>query len=325
MIGQQALAAAGCAPPKLAVVTVTYNSAGVLPEFLASLSRQTDTNWMLIAIDNASTDDSVEQLSAWADPRLHLVTNNTNVGFAAATNQGFRLAIDRGIGWILILNNDTSFAAGTIGMLLERSALGDAEVYAPHIVYHSSSSVTWYGGGRFTPAWGFRASLEGEGRANWATANAERWVDFAPGCCKLVSTALLSRLGLYDEDYFVYWEDVDMCWRWSRRGIRIRFLPKPIVEHDVSALTGGESSPFAIRMYHENQIIFMRKNFAGVSVILRLIAVIAKVVARGILGQDSSTEMRVRLSAIVAGLRRKLIPVDTQAENYRHGTAGAVK
>lgn len=298
--------------PRLAVVTVTYNSAPVLPEFLVSLSGQTDTDWILIAIDNASSDDSIERLVAWGEPRLQLVRNLHNVGFARATNQGVRIAMEQGIEWVLILNNDTSFSPDAFEVLMQRALAGDAVIYAPHIVYHRNPAVTWYGGGHFSNTWGFRADLEGEGRSNWAGAATERWTQFAPGCCKLVSTKLLRSTGLFDTDFFVYWEDVDLCWRWSQQGIPIRFLAKPVIRHHVSALTGGESSSFSIRMYQLNQILFLRKHFGVGSIALRLVAIVFKIGLRLVVRRDSMAQCLARLAAVAEGFRYTLVPLEMQ-------------
>jgi len=293
---------------RLAVVTVTFNSSAVLPEFLESLARQTDKSWVLIAIDNNSSDDSVDQFVSHQDPRIHIVRNLQNVGFARATNQGLRIAIDAGIDWVLVLNNDASFEPDTFATLMERAARQDASVYAPQVVHHAHPRVIWYGGGRFSNVWGFRATLEGEGRSDWAPASQERWVNFVPGCCKLISTRLLQTSGLYDEDYFVYWEDVDLCWRWAEEGTKIRYLPRPVIQHKVSSLTGGETSDFSIRMYHMNQIIFFRKNFSVVSMMMRLVPIAIKIAGRMAVGRDSPGHARRRLSAILEGLRYRLTP-----------------
>ena len=289
--------------PRVAIVTVTYNSAGVLPEFIRCIEAQTEPEWCLIVIDNASTDGSTSAIEAIGDSRILLVRNADNVGFARATNQGLRLAKAADVEWALILNNDTSFAPEMLAQLLERAGQRDASVYAPHIVFASDPAVTWYGGGHFSSTWGFRATLEGEGKHNWEPAGTERWVEFAPGCCKLVALDRLNEDAFYDEDFFVYWEDVDRCWRWRSAGTRIRYLPQPVIRHAVSALTGGENSAFSIRMYHLNQILFLRKNFSDLGVRLRLMAITAKIRLRRLLRLDSGQQSGLRRQAIQEGLQ----------------------
>lgn len=287
--------------PIVAIVTVLYNSAGVLPAFIASLEQQTLRNWTLIAVDNASADNGSEQLRALADARVIIERNPTNRGFAAASNQGIRLALDRGIPWVLILNNDTSFAPDFLQRLMARAGRGDAAVIAPRIVYKDAPSRNWYAGGHFSPAWGFRATHEGEGRPDDPSAPPERWVSFAPGCCKLVASDLLRTHGMFDPDYFVYWEDTDLCWRWREAGVRILYVREPHILHEVSALTGGERSPFAIRMYHKNQLIFLRKHFGRAATGALVLPVLMKILGRLLLGRDRPAEVGMRLKAIAEG------------------------
>jgi GT2 family glycosyltransferase len=191
---------------------------------------------------------------------------------------------------------------------MRRTQRGDALVFAPHIVYASDPDLTWYGGGRFSNAWGFRANLQGEGQSAYAPGLTEHRTEFAPGCCKLVSAELFKTEGLYDEDFFVYWEDVDLCWRWSRAHIEICFLPKPIIQHEVSALTGGTKSVFSMRMYHLNQLIFLRKHFPLFSVILRALLILSKIALRLVVLQDTPAQSLVRLRAFVEGLRFTISP-----------------
>ena len=175
------------------MITVTFNSARVLPEFLASLSSQTERDWTLIAIDNASVDDSAERLIEWGEDRLQLVRNPLNVGFARATNQGLRMAMAQGIEWALILNNDTGFSPDAFAVLMQRAQVGDAAVYAPHIVYLRDPAMTWYGGGHFSaagafaPTWRAKGSRTGRRHEQSAGRNSRRDVanSFPRSCCGL--------------------------------------------------------------------------------------------------------------------------------------------
>lgn len=286
--------------PRVAIVTVTYNSADVLPGFLASLEAQQYRHWRLIAIDNASTDGSADRLAAWNDPRLLLKRSAYNRGFAAATNWGLRWALGNRVPWVLILNNDTSFDPDFLSRLMARAERGDAQVIAPRVVHQDWPALSWYAGGHFSSAWGFRANHEGVGRP--ADGTPERWVEFAPGCCTLVATPVLAD-GLYDERFFVYWEDADLCWRWRQAGLRILYVRDPAIRHKAGALTGGPRSPFAIRMYHRNQILFLDKHFPPASARLRAGMALAKIMARAALRQDSPAETKLRLAAMREGWR----------------------
>jgi GT2 family glycosyltransferase len=291
--------------PRVAIVTVTYNSACVLPDFLASLQAQSDDNWRLIVVDNASGDRSVDILTTWNDPRLMLERNALNEGFAAATNQGIRTGLALGARWILVLNNDTAFDATFLEQLIGRAERGGASVFAPRVVYADDPARNWYAGGHFSPAWGFRATHEGEGVLDDSSATAERYVSFAPGCCKLIAADLMQKHGVFDDDFFVYWEDTDLCWRWRLAGINILYLREPHIRHKVSTLTGGAQSDFSIRMYHKNQVIFLRKHF-GPWAALIVAPLLLKILARFLLRRDSWRQASLRLSALCEGWSARL-------------------
>jgi GT2 family glycosyltransferase len=291
----------GSRGPRLGIVTVTYNSAEVLPDFLRSLGAQSFADWRLYVIDNASSDSSCAHVEAWGDPRLALTANQHNRGFAAATNQGIADALADGVDWVLILNNDTVFGPDFLARLMARAGQGDAQVFAPRITYFDAPDRNWYAGGHFSVAWGFRATHEGEGQRDDPAAEPERWVSFAPGCCKLVSADLIRSLGTFDESYFVYWEDTDLCWRWRSAGVRIRYLREPSIEHKVSALTGGSASAFSILMYHRNQMLFLRKHFGRMGAALMVLPVLVKIGLRWLLRRDRAQEVRRRLSALRQG------------------------
>ena len=199
------------APPgTVYIVTVLYNSAGVLPRFITSLAAQTHTDWRLIAVDNNSHDGSPDQLNALADPRIQVIRNHANLGFARATNRGLQQALDEGGGFAIIMNNDTAFAPDFLaGFLAARDAL-QADAITPRIMYLRTPAKAWYAGGHFEDEWIFKSVHEEIEPAN---PQPSRLVDFASGCCLGITRTALERVGLLDERFFVYWEDTDYCLR----------------------------------------------------------------------------------------------------------------
>src|ERR1700728_3467917 len=105
-------------PAQVHIVTVLYNSAAQLPAFLRSLTAQTLQEWRLIAVDNASRDASRRLIVAMDDPRVVIIDNATNLGFARAANQGLRAAFQEGGQVFVLMNNDTAFAPDFFTSLL---------------------------------------------------------------------------------------------------------------------------------------------------------------------------------------------------------------
>ena len=110
------------------LVTVLYNSEGVLPGFLESLNRQEGIDWKLYAIDNASSDGGVAYLKKQDNQRIEIIENKENVGVAAANNQGIIRALAENAEWILILNNDTTFDKAAIYTLFKSACNNKAKI-----------------------------------------------------------------------------------------------------------------------------------------------------------------------------------------------------
>ena len=290
-------------PPRIAIVTVLYNSVPVLPDFLASLSAQTDENWQLIAIDNASSDASVAMVHAWGDTTAMVVANDTNVGFAAATNQGILLAQDAGFDAVLLLNNDTVFGPDFMARLADAARTMPCDILAPVVLYDDAPDRAWFAGGRFT--W-WRGAFQPHASEHIPPGDAPSWpADFAPGCALLVPVAVFERIGLLDEQFFVYWEDADFCLRCKAAGIPIAVLRTPTIRHKVSTLTQGETSDFSVRMYQGNQIRFLHKHLGMPATLAQLPLLTAKALLRYVARRERWATTRLRLTTIASALKTR--------------------
>jgi GT2 family glycosyltransferase len=294
------MAPAAAPSRRVALVTVTYHSAAVLPDFLASLAAQTSREWELIVVDNASTDGSVALVEAWDGPLHALERSPANIGFAAATNRGIALALAAGFDAVLLINNDTLFAPDFLARLFATPASGH-ELLAPAVMFADAPDRFWYAGGRFS--W-WRGAFQAVMLAQ-PPVTADSWpADFAPACCLLVSRDQLARIGLLDERFFVYWEDVDFAVRARRLGLGFRVLSHPRLLHKVSALAGGEQSPFTIRQWHRNQILFLRKHYGRVLCLAQLPLMLAKIALRPVRGVESWRIAALRARTTLAEIVR---------------------
>lgn len=285
--------------PQIAIVTVLYNSAEVLNDFLFSLDRQTGRDWVLVVVDNASTDDGVAMIEAWSGPSV-IIRNTANLGFAAATNQGIQWARERDFAAALLLNNDTAFEADFMGSLAAQAKTVPAPILAPLVLYHAQPDRAWFAGGGFT--WG-RGAFQAHSTEQIPAGDAPFWpATFAPGCALLVAMTVFDKIGVLDEDFFVYWEDADFCMRCKAAGIEIAVLRNPVILHKVSVLTEGENSPFSIRMYQANQIRFLRKHLGLSAALAQAPLLIAKAVTRFVRRREPWSATKLRLSTIVATL-----------------------
>ena len=289
----------------IGVLTVTYNAVEHLRPFLECCAVQRAVDFELLVIDNASSDGSRALVQDFVERMdVTLIANAENIGYAAACNQGLHHFMQRGIRDVLFINNDTEFGPELFASLLEQGRHHGADVVTPRITYFSRTDHDWYAGGRFVFWKGFQGEHVGEGLPHVADAVENPcWTDVAPGCCLLFSTRVFERVGLFDERYFVYFEDTDLFIRMKRAGLRLLYVPRITVAHKVSLSTGGEQSPFSIRHYQRNQIYLLRKHFGYWVLALQLPVVVAKVMLRLLLGKDRPAQAALRLRSIVEGIR----------------------
>lgn len=287
----------------LGVMTVTFNAAKFLRPFLACCLVQTHSDFELLVIDNLSTDDTLDVLSEVVDSRVHVVRNKHNIGYAAACNQGARYFLERGVREVLFINNDTEFTPDLFESLLALRTRYNADAITPRVSFAEDPSINWYAGGRFTLWKGFQGEHLGEGKRHDPTDVEPRWTPVAPGCCVLFASSTFERIGLFDPNYFVYFEDTDYFIRMARAGLRLLYAPGVVIAHKISLSTGGSQSDFSIRHYQRNQVYLLRKHFGLGTVALQILLIVLKATARLLMRRDTFRQYMLRLSSLGEGLR----------------------
>ena len=116
------------------------------------------------------------------------------------------------------------------------------------------------------------------------------------------------RIGFFDENYFVYFEDTDYFIRMKRAGLRLLYAPTISIAHKVSLSTGGPQSDFSIRYYQRNQIYLLRQHFGLITVVIQVVLIGLKATFRLLSFRDTFHQYVLRLSAISEGFR---MPVRT--------------
>ncbi len=288
---------------RIGVVTVTYNSAEVLPEFLESISRQTFREFLLYVVDNASKDASIELASAYGDSRIRIIANTENVGVAEGNNQGIRAALADNCDAVLLLNNDTVFPADTFEKLCGGLAEHQCSMTTPKIYYHDLPNTIWAAGGYFQPWLAYRNQHYGSGQIDRGQFDAVRTVTYAPTCCVLIHKDVFSRIGLMDPLYFVYVDDVDFMYRALKAGFIMKYLPQCTLQHKVSSLTGGTVSNFNVRYGTRNRVYYMMKNLS-LPIAVSWTAIYGLMqYARHLAGIDSEIVWHLKLTALREGAR----------------------
>lgn len=246
---------------EIGVVTVTYNSGQVIDAFMRSLLSQTYGNFLFYAVDNASSDKTLEQLAVYADRRLRVIANPDNRGIAEGNNQGIRAALDDGCKLVLLMNNDTEFEAKLFAKLVDGLEQYECEMMAPKILFHHDQRIIWSAGGGMDPRKGYSGFHHGYGEVDHGQYDVPRLVEHAPACCLLIKREVFDSIGMMDDKYFTYVEDTDFSYRAMRAGVKLMYLPSATLLHKAHSLTGGLFSDFMMRYTTRNRIYFMLKHF----------------------------------------------------------------
>jgi GT2 family glycosyltransferase len=289
--------------PLIGVVTVTYNSAGVLPDFLRCLSAQTHHNFLLFAIDNASRDETVGILNACDDSRLFVIKNPDNRGVAEGNNQGISRALEAGCTNVLLINNDTEFGPTLIEELAAGLKRYQCDLICPKMLYCDEPDRIWAAGGFFQPRLGYRALHYGEGEVDVGQFDESRKVTYTPTCCVLIRAELFEKIGLMDARYFAYVDDTDFMYRALKSGYTLFYLADTKLFHKVGRLTGGRDSPFSIRYGARNHAYFALKHFgrtrAGFWIFMHRLYYLANLLSL----KDSFSTFRMKQRAINEAFR----------------------
>lgn len=262
----------GESAPLVSIVLLNWNGKHHLERCLPSLAAQTCQDYEIILVDNGSTDGSVAYVQAHY-PAVRLVQNTENVGFAAANNQGIALARGR---YVVALNNDTELDPRWLETLVEAAeAHPEMGAFACLVLFDSQRELIDSAGITVSVlGHGFQHHL-GERIGNGLAAEEVFGVCAAAA---MYRRELLDDVGLFDADYFIYYEDVDLAWRARLRGWRSLFVPQSVVYH-VHSATVGRASPAKKRLLVRNRLWTIVKDYPSPAVLAFAVPIAAFEVA----------------------------------------------
>ena len=238
------------------VVVVNYNGSDYLRGCLASLARQTFTDFETIVIDNASSDDSLSRIVE-QPPRTTILRQDKNLGFAGGNNVGVRAGRGR---WLALLNPDAEASPDWLAAMMRAVERRPTHrmVACLQISLHEPGKLDGAGDCYLAYGYAWRGGF-GHPLVNAPAAG----VCFAPcGAAALYPIVLFLEAGGFDERYFCYHEDVDIAFRLRLRGERCQYVPDAVVRHAGSGIT-GRSSAFAVFYGVRNGVWTYVKNMPG--------------------------------------------------------------
>jgi GT2 family glycosyltransferase len=187
-----------------------------------------------VVVDNGSSDDSVARIHA-AHPEVPILATGRNLGFSGGNNVGIREVMNQNVDYVWLLNNDTELLPETLGELVRAAetdisigAVGSVLFYA----FEPDRIQTW--GGGWTNRW--------TGYVKLATAPPRIPLHFLTAASLLLRGRALREVGLMDDRFFLYWEDVELCFRLRRHFWKLAVAPEAVVFHKVNASSKKHST-----------------------------------------------------------------------------------
>lgn len=291
---------------KIGIVTVLYNSETVLDDFFRTLDCQTYKNFTLYIIDNASTDnglDKARKLSLDVSFDCIFIPEKTNWGIAKGNNIGIKRALQDGVDYVLLSNNDIILDKFAIENLLNGIIKYKSTLIVPKI-YYSETNIIWQAGGHFDIFRGTTPHV-GNQEVDNGQYNSAREFDYSSTCFMMIKSDVFGRVGFMDESYFVYYDDSDFVYRCTKLGNeKLYYSPESVVYHKVSVST-EKGSDFFNRMMFRNRVLFIRKNYTK---IIKPLTILNLLLYHFIIHpfKMTKTEFRITTNAIFEGLKIRL-------------------
>ena len=274
---------------KVYVVLLNWNGWKDTVDCLGSLLCQRFTGDLrVVVVDNASTDDSIEEIRSWAEHAdialaeyqfnsegsfldecfapgktspetawLTVISCNDNIGFCLGNNLGMEYAEKHSAEYALILNNDTICDPDMVSELVKAATESKrAALISPLILYADKPDTIWWQGGRFNK-W-LSPSYLHQGENRLAADKSCQETDWVSGCATFIPMEIYQKIGLYDPSFFIWCEEWDFSIRARKCGINLRIAPNAIVYHKVGKSL-GIISPLTFFYAFRNMCILRKK------------------------------------------------------------------
>lgn len=272
----------------LSIIIVNWNTRQDLLECLGSIfANPTQAEFEIVVVDNASNDGSAEAV-AGAYPQVKLIVCSENIGFARANNRAAVLTTGQ---YLLLLNPDALVHSDAINRLLEFiDEHQEVAAVGPRLVNPDGSDQPsiWRRPTLFREWWRLfhldRVIPLSVYPPSALTSARARRVDILHGACLLLRGDVVRGMGLFDEDYFVFSEEIDLCDRLGQAGWRLQWVPQAVVTHKGSQSTRQVADAMFIELYR-NKTKFFRKRRGRLAAMLYKLILLQAALARYLTGQ----------------------------------------
>lgn len=243
---------------RVAIVILNWNGINDTIECLDSLQKQTYKNFHIIVVDNGSTDDSKNQLDKYTEKNNNtsVIYNPKNLGFAGGANTGIKWAIDNSFDSVALFNNDATADKKWLESLVNGLNKTNNTGVCTGLLLHGDGKTIDSTGDWYT-TWGLPFPRNRNDKSDQAPDSG--FVFSASGGASLYKTSVLKEIGLFDEDFFAYYEDTDISFRAQLAGYRVYYTNQAIAYHKQGA-TSKKIPGFTVYQTFKNLPLLFIKN-----------------------------------------------------------------
>ncbi|RJO60139.1 glycosyltransferase family 2 protein [candidate division WS5 bacterium] len=238
--------------PKVSIIILHLKNIHCLIDSILSLNKISYENFDIFIVHNGPKSKILEENLASISQRITEVINTgENVGFAMGNNIGIKQALRKGGEYILLLNDDTVVSADFLDILLDAGEnKPDAGMLGSKIYYFDEPRRIWFAGA-YVDSGTCMITTPGSDQIDEEESFEPIESDYITGCALLIKRQTIEQIGLLDERFFLYWEDVDWGLRAQKAGYKNLVIPGAHIWHKVSTSTGGMDS--VLRVYHKTR------------------------------------------------------------------------
>lgn len=209
--------------PLVFVIVLNFNGKDTLNRCLASLYQSDYPEFEVVVVDNNSQDGSFEQAKSFFS-RAHFIKNFANFGFAKGVNVGLRFALEKFADYVFFLNNDATVEKTTLSLLVQTMKRNPNIGVATPLILSANNEI-WFAGGKIN--W-----LRMKACHSYKILSASPYAtEYVTGCSMLVKKEVFKKIGLFDERFFLYYEDADFSVRAKRAGFDLCVIPEARLQH----------------------------------------------------------------------------------------------
>lgn len=239
---------------KVAVVILNYKSKDEALECIHSVKASDYSSIEIIVVDNNSQDGLEEDLRG--DNEVEFIQTGDNLGYTGGNNLGIEKALKDGADYIFVLNADTVIDNSAISNLVLVSEKEGAGIVGPKILFGDRKTI-WYAGGIFDKA-NVLGSHRGVDELDEGQYDEIEETEYVSGGAMFVKKEVFKRIGLFDDKYFLYYEDSDFSFRAKKANFKLVFAPTAVVYHE-NAKSTGLGSPLQDYFITRNRMLFASK------------------------------------------------------------------